>query len=228
MYLNGKHISEYGGKLIYRNLSSNRLSTGVKWDYYLDRPENYGSGLEFKDVKLDLILECATEEIFQNNLNEISEIFRKGGEVRFKDLPYLYKMYAKVKPEYEKIAEHHYRVELNLDSDFGISEIRTVTGSNSVSVNNKGNYRTPAKLILTVPAMQSSLTVSGFEHTLRLVNTPTNANIVIDASTGQVTINGNNAIDKVDSFHLPYLMVGSHTIRCNVNCTMQIQYYERY
>ena len=50
----------------------------------------------------------------------------------------------------------------------------------------------------------------------------------IDASTGQVTINGSNAIDKVDSFHLPYLMVGSHTIRCNVNCTMQIQYYERY
>ena len=95
MYLNGKHISEYGGKLIYRNLSSNRLSTRVKWDYYLDKPENYGSGLEFKDVKLDIILECATEEIFQYNLNEISEIFRKGGEVRFTDLPYLYKMYKK-------------------------------------------------------------------------------------------------------------------------------------
>ena len=228
MFINGKDISTYNGKLIYRNLSSNRVSSGVKWDYFLDRPQEFGSGLEFKDVKLDLLLACKSEQVFQYNLNSIAEELRRGGEIKFKDLPYIYTMYLKVKPEYEKISQTHYRVELNLDSDFGVTDLFSVNGSNSVTVNNKGLYKTPAIITLTVPSSHNSLILTGFEHSFKMDSIPSNSVIIIDALSGQITVNGVNAIDKVTSFHLPKLLVGSHNIKCNVPCNITIQYYERF
>lgn len=228
MYVNGIDIREYGGAIIYRNLSSNRVSSGVKWDYILDRPESYGSGIEFKDVKLDLIFECKTETQFQYNLNKLSEQFRKGAEVRFKDLPYKYMMYSKIKPEYEKIAENHYRVELNLDSDFGVSELKTKTGVTFVNINNSGNYRTPARLSISTSLAHSEMIITGFEHLIKLSNIPKNSNIFIDTISGVIKVNGVNAIDKLTTFHLPYIPVGDVSIGCDAIDSITVQYYERY
>ena len=79
MYLNDIDIKQFGGKLKYRNISSNRVSSGVKWEYYMDRPESFGSATELKDVQLGLILTADNETIFQRNLNLLAEEFRKGG-----------------------------------------------------------------------------------------------------------------------------------------------------
>jgi hypothetical protein len=69
----------------------------------MDRPESFGSAIEFKDVQLGLILTADNETIFQRNLNLLAEEFRKGGVVKFKDMPYTYTMYLKTKPEYDKL-----------------------------------------------------------------------------------------------------------------------------
>lgn len=228
MLINNKDIQDFGGKLIYRNLSSNRVSQGATWDYFLDRPVDFGAGIEFKDVKLKVLVVAKSEDIFQRNLNKLSEEFRRGGVVKFKDLPYTYKMYLKQKPEYEKLNETNYEVEFNLDSDFGISEKIFKSGSNSITLTNKGTYATPVKMVINVPAMQSTFSVSGFAHTFTMKSIPQNATITIDSSTGEVSINGSRAIDKVTSFHLPKLTVGETTIKGSANCTINLEYYERY
>lgn len=228
MYVNDIDIREYGGTIIYRNLSSNRVSSGVKWDYVLDRPEEYGSSVEFKDVKIDLILECDSETQFQYRLNKLAEAFRRGGEVKFKDLRYIYKMYLKTKPEYEKLTERHYRVELNLDSDYGLSGLKTASGTTSVSVSNMGNYRTPANIILVASSTLATMTINGFEHTIKLSNIPSGATVILDGLTGQIKVNGSNAIDKLTTFHLPYLPLGTSTISCSGASSINVGYYERY
>ena len=227
MYLNDIDIKQFGGKLIYRNISSNRVSSGVKWEYYMDRPESFGSAIEFKDVQLGLILTADNETIFQRNLNLLAEEFRKGGVVKFKDIPYTYTMYLKTKPEYDKLNQTTYNVDLNLDGDFGLSDRKTVSGGNSLSVVNNGVYKTPVVLTVTLANGVTGFTINGFEHDFTMKGLPSGATVIIDTMNGVIKANGVNAIDKVESFHLPKLNVGESTIRTSSSCNMTIQFYER-
>ena len=227
MYLNDIDIKQFGGKLIYRNISSNRVSSGVKWEYYMDRPESFGSAIEFKDVQLGLILTADNETIFQRNLNLLAEEFRKGGVVKFKDMPYTYTMYLKTKPEYDKLNQTTYKVDLNLDGDFGLSDRKTVSGGNSLSVVNNGTYKTPVVLTVTLANGVTGFTINGFEHDFTMKGLPSGATVIIDTMNGVIKANGVNAIDKVESFHLPKLNVGESTIRTSSSCNMTIQFYER-
>ena len=227
MYLNDIDIKQFGGKLIYRNISSNRVSSGVKWEYYMDRPESFGSAIEFKDVQLGLILTADNETIFQRNLNLLAEEFRKGGVVKFKDMPYTYTMYLKTKPEYDKLNQTTYKVDLNLDGDFGLSDRKTVSGGNSLSVVNNGIYKTPVVLTVTLANGVTGFTINGFEHDFTMKGLPSGATVIIDTMNGVIKANGVNAIDKVESFHLPKLNVGKSTIRTSSSCNMTIQFYER-
>ena len=52
MYINDVDIKNYGGKLLDRNISPNRVSQNYTWEYTLDSPTFYGSALDFKDVLL--------------------------------------------------------------------------------------------------------------------------------------------------------------------------------
>ena len=61
MRINGKHISTFGATLLDRNISSNRVSYNVKWDYMMDMPSFYGNTLEFKDVLLYFLVKAKTE-----------------------------------------------------------------------------------------------------------------------------------------------------------------------
>ena len=227
MYLNDIDIKQFGGKLIYRNISSNRVSSGVKWEYYMDRPESFGSAIEFKDVQLGLILTADNETIFQRNLNLLAEEFRKGGVVKFKDMPYTYTMYLKTKPEYDKLNQTTYKVDLNLDGDFGLSDKKTVSGGNSISVVNNGVYKTPVVLTVNLASGVTGFTINGFEHDFTMKGLPSGATVIIDTMNGVIKANGVNAIDKVESFHLPKLNVGESTIRTSSSCNMTIQFYER-
>lgn len=227
MYLNDIDIKQFGGKLIYRNISSNRVSSGVKWEYYMDRPESFGSAIEFKDVQLGLILTADDETMFQRNLNLLAEEFRKGGVVKFKDMPYTYTMYLKTKPEYDKLNQTTYKVDLNLDGDFGLSDKKTVSGGNSLSVVNSGVYKTPVVLNITLANGVTGFTINGFEHDFTMKGLPSGATVLIDTMNGVIKANGVNAIDKVESFHLPKLNVGESTIRTSSSCNMTIQFYER-
>ena len=227
MYLNDIDIQQFGGKLIYRNISSNRVSSGVKWEYYMDRPESFGAAIEFQDVQLGLILTADNETIFQRNLNLLAEEFRKGGVVRFKDMPYTYTMYLKTKPEYDKLNQTTYKVDLNLDGDFGLSDRKTVSGGNSLSVVNNGIYKTPVVLTVTLSNGVTGFTINGFEHDFTMKGLPSGATVIIDTMNGVIKANGVNAIDKVESFHLPKLNVGESTIRTSSSCNMTIQFYER-
>lgn len=229
MLINNKHIREYRATLLDRNISTNRVTTNYNWDYTLDRPSFFGNALEFKDVLLYFKVDCSTENEFHLIMARMAEEFRKGATVKFSDLSCTYTMYLKQKPEYTKLNPTTYRLDFVLDSDYGLSQKRVVeSNSSTISVVNKGLFSTPAKLWLTVPALQSKLTITGFDHTIEILNTPMNAEICIDGINGVLTINGENAMSKLNTFHLPKLVSGKSIISVDEPCNMTLEYYERY
>lgn len=228
MRINGKHISTFGATLLDRNISSNRVSYNVKWDYMMDMPSFYGNTLEFKDALLYFLVKAKTEEIFLKNMGLMCEEFRKGGVVRFDDIKLNYTMYLKQKPEYTKLNKDTYRLDFVLDSDYGISDMKSVSGDTTIDINNRGAYPTPAIVNIKLPVAQSEFTIQGFERAVVLKDLPNNAEIYINTYEGVIRINGENGIPKLKSFHLPKLPVGYTQIIASANCEIQVNYYERY
>ena len=228
MQINGKHISTFGATLLDRNISSNRVSYNAKWDYMMDMPSFYGNTLEFKDVLLYFLVKADTEETFIKNMGLMCEEFRKGGVVRFDDIKLNYTMYLKQKPEYTKLNEDTYRLDFVLDSDYGLSDLKSVSGSKIVEVNNNGSYPTPAIVNITLPVAQSEFTIQGFERALVFKDLPNSTKIYVNTYDGTIQVNGVNGVTKLKSFHLPKLPVGYSQIVASANCSIQVNYYERY
>lgn len=228
MRLNGKHITDYNATLLDRNISANRVSLNASWDYMQDRPYFYGASLEFKDVLLYLLVEASTEEQFLKTMGEISEVFRKGAKVVFDDINLTYTFYLKQKPEYTKLNPTSYRLDFVLEGDYGVNDAKSVVGDTSLSVTNDGVYPTPVRLTIKVPAMQSSFKITGFNHDIVLVNTPTDATIEIDSQEGTIMVNGSNGIEHMKSFYFPRLNVGTSQIQSTANCSITITYSERF
>lgn len=230
MIINGTDISTLGVTLLDKNISSNRVSNNYKWDYTLDRPTFFGNALEFKDAQLFMKVESETEQNFHKVMGTIAEWFRLGATVVFPDINLTYTMYLKQKPDYEKLNATTYRLDFVLDSDYGLTDLKVFTStSNSLQIENNGLYTTPVRIALDVPAMAETLIITGFDYTVELANTPTNAKIVIDTREGTVFINGNNAIEQFKTFHLPSANIGSNIINVNRTCTkLQVDFYERW
>ena len=92
---------------------------------------------------------------------------------------------------------------------------------------NNGIYKTPVVLTVTLANGVTGFTINGFEHDFTMKGLPSGATVIIDTMNGVIKANGVNAIDKVESFHLPKLNVGESTIRTSSSCNMTIQFYER-
>ena len=230
MYINDIDIKNYGGKLLDRNISPNRVSQNYTWEYTLDSPTFYGSALDFKDVLLYVLFEADSEEIFLKNLGRVSEEFRHGALVRFKNIDLQYTMYLTQKPDYERLNNRFYKVSFVLDGNFGLGERKVISGTNvsRLTVENNGVYTSPALLTIKPRAYQSTLTIQGFEKTISLDNINANDVIIVDAESGQITINGNAGISKYNSFYLPKVKVGTSTILVSTASDITVVFSERY
>ena len=230
MYINDIDIKNYGGKLLDRNISPNRVSQNYTWEYTLDSPTFYGSALDFKDVLLHVLFEADSEEIFLKNLGRLSEEFRHGARVRFKDINLQYTMYLTEKPEHDRLNNRFYKVTFVLDGNFGLGERKVYNSTNvsRITIENNGVYATPALVTIKPRAYQSTLTIQGFEKTVSFDKINANDVVVIDAESGQVTINGNAGISKYNSFYLPKVKVGVSTIMVSTASDISVVFNERY
>ena len=230
MYINEIDIAEYGGKLLDRNISPNRVSQNYTWEYTLDSPTFYGSALDFKDVLLYVLFEADSEEVFLKNLGRVSEEFRHGAKVRFKNIDLEYTMYLTQKPDYDRLNSRFYKVSFVLDGNFGLGERKVQSGTNvsRLTITNNGVYASPAVLTVKPRVYQSTLTIQGFEKTISLDKINANDVIIINAETGQITINGKAGISKYNSFYLPKAKVGTSTIQTSTASDITVVFSERY
>ena len=230
MYINDIDISNYGGKLLDRNISPNRVSQNYTWEYTLDSPTFYGSALDFKDILLYVLFEADSEEVFLKNLGRVSEEFRHGAKVRFKNIDLEYTMYLTQKPDYDRLNSRFYKVSFVLDGNFGLGERKVQSGTNvsRLTITNNGVYASPAVLTVKPRTYQSTLTIQGFEKTISLDKINANDVIIINAETGQITINGNAGISKYNSFYLPKAKVGTSTIQTSTASDITVVFSERY
>ena len=151
MIINGIDISNFGGKVIDKLISPNRVNNALSWDTV--NPQLIDSKFDFKNISITLFMKAETEQEFIGNVSKLTELFRLGATVKFADIPYSYKCYVRIVPDITRLNhKQEYKVIFDCDAEFGtVGGASTVTASNTLTmkVTNPGNYITPAEALYT-------------------------------------------------------------------------------
>lgn len=232
MEINGVNISVYDATLIDKNISPNKVSSFLKWEARVDEAYQFDSFLDFKDIYIQLLVR-GTEYTFHRTLGNLTEQFRLGAEIKFSDVPGItYTCFIQEKAEYEKLNNGWYKVNFNVLCDYGLGSKTTVSESSAVSalmVQNHGLYATPVKLTIQLPVIASPFMIHGLTEDIGIESTTrNNTQIVIDTLTGEVTVDGINAISKYVGFSFPRLLTGVTNMTFSHPCVPKVEFRERY
>ena len=230
MIINGIDISNFGGKVIDKLISPNRVNNALSWDTV--NPQLIDSKFDFKNISITLFMKAETEQEFIGSVSKLTELFRLGATVKFADIPYSYKCYVRIVPDITRLNhKQEYKVIFDCDAEFGtVGGVSTVTASNTLTmkVNNPGNYITPARVVLTARESGSNLYINGLVKNFTFTNVKVGDIIVVDGVTGEILRNGSVDINNFYGWNLPNLPIGDTTIKTNLKCDIEISYLARY
>lgn len=230
MIINGIDISTFGGKVIDKSISPNRVNNSLNWDAI--NPQLLESKFDYKEVSITLLINANSEEDAIAKISKLSEMFRLGAEVKFKDIGYYLKCFILSKPDITRLNHRNqYQVIFDCESEFGyISSVKEVRGSNTTSlvVNNDGNYPTPVQVRLVPKSASANLYINGLIKNFTLTNVKAGDVLIVDGVTGEVSCNGNANINNFWGWNLPMIQTGNVTFKTNVACDITITFNERY
>ena len=230
MIINGIDISNFGGKVIDKLISPNRVTNTLSWDTV--NPQLVDSKFDFKNISITILMKAETEQEFIGNISKLTELFRLGATVKFADIPHSYKCYVRTVPDITRLNhKQEYKVILECDAEFGTTGERfTTTASNTLTmkVTNPGNYITPARVVLTAREAGSNLYINGLVKNFTFTNVKVGDIIVVDGVTGEILRNGSIDINNFYGWNLPNLPIGDTTIKTNLRCDIEISYLARY
>lgn len=230
MIINGIDISTFGGKVIDKSISPNRVNNSLNWDAI--NPQLLESKFDYKEVSITLLINADSEEDAVAKISKLSEMFRLGAEVKFKDISYYLKCFILSKPDVARLNHRNqYQVIFDCESEFGyISSVKEVRGSNTTSlvVNNDGNYPTPVQVRLVPKSASANLYINGLIKNFTLTNVKAGDVLIVDGVTGEVSCNGSANINNFWGWNLPMIQTGNVTFKTNVACDITITFNERY
>ena len=230
MVINGKDISEFGGKVIDKLISPNKVNNSLNWDTV--NPQLIESKFDFKNITFTVFMRAESEQEYISNSSRLTEMLRLGAEVKFNDIPYTYKCYVRTIPDITRLNhKQEYKLIFECEAEFGTTGSTTVTtASNTTSMNltNIGNYSTPARVVLTARETGANLYINGLVKNFTFTNVKSGDIIVVDGVTGEILRNGSVDINNFYGWNLPMLPVGDTLIKTNLKCDIEISYLARY
>lgn len=230
MIINGIDISTFGGKVLDKSISPNRVNNSLNWDSI--NPQLLESKFDYKEVSITLLINADSEEDAIAKISKLSEMFRLGAEVKFNDISYYLKCFILSKPDVTRLNHRNqYQVIFDCESEFGyISSVKEVRGSNTTSlvVNNDGNYPTPVQVRLVPKSASANLYINGLIKNFTLTNVKAGDVLIVDGVTGEVSCNGSANINNFWGWNLPMIQTGNVTFKTNVACDITVTFNERY
>ena len=230
MIINGIDISTFGGKVLDKSISPNRVNNSLNWDAI--NPQLLESKFDYKEVSITLLINAESEEDAISKISKLSEMFRLGAEIKFKDISYYLKCFILSKPDVTRLNHRNqYQVIFDCESEFGYKQgFKTIQGKNTTALQlvNEGNYPTPVGITLVPKSNSANLYVNGFIKNFTLTNVKAGDTLGVDGVSGEVSCNGLANINNFWGWNLPMIQAGNVTIKTNVPCDITVVYNERY
>lgn len=157
--------------------------------------------------------------LFMSNFTAASDLELDGYKGKFK--AYITDdTYSKMR------VKNRYQLEMQFDGYFYDEEIAlTYDGVKSTTITRVGSRKAPINMEVYAKSALTEYTITGFEEDIVIKELAAGKTIIIDGSQGFVTMDGENAIDKVDIWEFPKMDKSEINLAfTNANAKVTVRY----
>ena len=218
MKINGIDISTYKAKLLDRVIGIAETYNCNSWGDRSPLPTtqtNYFYSHKNIKLKFDIIATSSTElEMCKSRLTKALE----NATIKFNDIDMNYTGYYVETPSVEYIAKNNDTIEFNFYA-YAWKEEKTETFNKALTktITVTGNQKTPCIIEIISTENYGSLILKINGRVITIKNITANKKIILDGVTGKFIEENKNKFSDIDLWELPYLDVGSNTLKTDKN-----------
>ena len=234
MKINNTNITTWSARQSAISFTPMKFTNPSVWKSGAAAPTIFPGVVGFKDLTVKLIVKGASRDAILKNVSGIVAACKDKVTLTLDKYSRQFTGYM-VQATNEEMAKHQFhRLTLQF-SGYEHGAAVTVTGTNSVTINNAGNIISPAKITLTPSVAIETVSLTGVcrdsytgaDLPVTVKSLVKNTAVILDGINGGITQGGNPR--EATIWRLPSLVPGSNTITCdNSFVTMSIQYLPLY
>jgi phage-related protein len=211
MYINDIPLSDYGGKLLKRVISSPDIGLSTFWAKKALRPHiSKDIGYYYKELKMEIELKGSPQEIQINKSRLIKAL--TSASVAFGKLEHNYTGVIDYAGTGDQVNGFEVLKVDMLVYEHEDEQILELNQTDISTIYLESNHETPVILEILPTNHVASVTITGFGRDIILKNLTAGVPVIIDGEKGIVTENEMNKWNDYDSWGFPELAPGENDI----------------
>lgn len=234
MKINNVNITTWNAKQWTIQIVPTKYTNASLWKSGAAVPVFFGGTVGFKTLTLGVMVYGATRDAILANVSGIVAACKDKVELVLDNYTRRFTGYLVSASNDELSKRKFHKLTLQFNGYEHAATV-TVTGTQSLTINNPGNLDSPARITLTPDTTVSEIELTGIcrdyytgaDKPVTVTSFTANKAVVLDGISGAITQNGSPK--DVDIWRLPSLVPGSNTITCdNSHITIRVQYTPMY
>lgn len=227
MKINGIDIRKYDAKQLTADVQPPSFSNSYEWLTGAALPTEFETEVQMGHLKLSIYFKGKDRNSIIRAASEFMINFTKACKLELDGYKGTYIGFITSNDYEKKNVKERYIVNLEFDGFFADDDISiTFDGKTSASFYKVGTRDTPCVIEVYAKSTLTNYTINGLgDDDIIVESLAEGKTVVIDAKSGLVTIDGENAFEKVDLWEFPVLKDGETTLTfSNTKAKVTIRY----
>lgn len=227
MKINGTDIRKYNAKQLTADVQPPSFTNSYEWLTGATLPTELETKVEMGHLKLSIYFRGSDRNGLIRSASEFMENFKQACEMKLDGYKGKYVGYITSSDYEKKKTKGRYVVNIEFDGFFVDEDISVVfDGVYTASYYRVGTRDTPCIVEVYAKSALTNYKIAGLTDSSIVVESlAAGKTLVIDAKTGLITIDGENAFNKVDLWEFPILKAGKTSlIFTNTKAKVTIKY----
>ena len=226
MKINGIDIRKYDAKQLTADVQPPSFANSYEWLTGAALPTEFETEVQMGHLKLSIYFKGKDRNNIIRAASEFMSNFTKACKMELDGYKGTYIGFITSNDYEKKNVKQRYVVNVEFDGFFVDDDLSiTFDGKTSASFYKVGTRDAPCVVEVYAKSALTNYTINGLGEDIVVESLAAGKTVVIDAKTGLVTIDGENAFDKVDLWEFPVLKAGETALTfSNTKARVTVRY----
>lgn len=226
MKVNGVDIRKYNAKQLTVDVQPPSITNNYEWMTGATFPTEFETDIQMGHLRMAIYFRGKDRNSILRLVSEFMMNFSKACEMELDGYKGKYVGFMTSSDYEKKKVKERYIVNLEFDGYFKDDELSiNFDGQEQASFYKVGTRDAPCTLEIYAKENLSNYTIKGIGDVITIESLKKGETIIIDSKTGIVTLNGENAFDKVDMWEFPVIRAGGTNLSfSSANASVTVKY----